>query len=395
MKKLLLGVLLIASAITAANAQTEASKWSIALRGGVDYFRVTPMSTITDEVFGSNRMAKYVNDASWGAGLSIEKTLNPLFGLGLDVDYLNYNKNNLTGRTIDPTLFGSVNLTNLLFPHRTSAKFNLYSRFGAGAAFYKGTPKVLNSEEKSSISPVGATNLLAEWNLSRKIALGLEGGYRAYLREDLGGTTTPIDKDKNNDAWTAMVNLRFKLGSLASHVRDLTLDQYYPAPAPVVKNTENPYDDSALVGRLNNADKKLGDIENRLAALEQGLKDLGNKPVGSTVNASFQNIEFEFNSAKLTEDSYATLNQIASLLKNNPTWAKLNVSGHTDNIGSDTYNQKLSDKRAKAVVDYLVSKGVSASTVSSAGYGESKPIATNATEEGRQKNRRVEFEIVK
>lgn len=131
MKKLFLGVLLIAVQLQRQMLKPKLLNGQSLLEGGVDYFRVTPMSTITDEVFGSNRMAKYVNDASWGAGLSIEKTLNPLFGLGLDVDYLNYNKNNLTiGRTIDPTLFGSVNLTNLLFPHRTSAKFNLYSRFG-------------------------------------------------------------------------------------------------------------------------------------------------------------------------------------------------------------------------------------------------------------------------
>jgi outer membrane protein OmpA-like peptidoglycan-associated protein len=399
MKKLLLGVLLIASAVSFTNAQTtqaEASKWSFALKGGLDYFRVTPTSTTTNKVFGSNTLARYVNDASWGAGVSIEKTLNPLFGLGLSVDYLRYNRNTTTGYTIDPTLFGSVNLTNLLLPHRSSAKFNLYTNLGVGAAFYTGEP--INTSigtKKSSISPVGTSGLLAEWNLSRKLALGVEGGYRTYLRENLGGTVTPEDKDKNNDAWTGLVSLRFKLGSLASHVRDMTMDQFYPVAPPVEKKIENPFDDSALKSGLDNASKRLGDIEGRLAALEQGLKDLSTKEEGTSTTVSFQNIEFEFDSDKLTDASYSTLNEVVSILKNNTSWGSLTIKGNTDNVGPDAYNQKLSEKRANTVKKYLASQGISESKLSAVGYGETKPIASNDTAEGRQQNRRVDFEIVK
>ncbi|MFV0471044.1 MAG: OmpA family protein [Paludibacteraceae bacterium] len=391
MKKLLLGVLVIASAATFTNAQTtEASKWSIALKGGATYYRVTPTSTPTEYWGFDGQLGQYLSDASWGAGVSIEKTCNPLVGLGLNVDWMHYNRNVLTGYTIDPTLFASINLTNLFFPHRNSAKFNVYSNFGAGVGIYNSE---LNSGEKNDgVSPLFTSALAAELNLGRRVALGLEAGYRNYYREDLG--SKQYDKDKNNDALTAMISLRFKLGSQSSHVRDLTMDQYYPAPEPVVNNVSNPYDDSALSKRLNNADKRLGDIENRLAALEQGLKDLANRPSG-TVSASFDNIEFEFDSDKLTDASYPTLNEIATILKNNPTWGKLSIQGNTDNVGPDAYNQKLSEKRAKAVVNYLVSKGVSASALTAVGYGESRPIASNATSEGRQKNRRVEFEISK
>jgi len=65
------------------------------------------------------------------------------------------------------------------------------------------------------------------------------------------------------------------------------------------------------------------------------------------------------------------------------------IEGHTDSIGSDAYNLKLSDRRAKAVYDYLTSRGVDPARLSSIGHGESKPIADNATDEGRQLNRRV------
>ena len=112
MKKLFLGVLLIASAVTYTSAQqtaVDASKWSIGLKGGGTYYRVAPpVST-----------GNFIDNVSWGAGLIIERTANPLFGLGLDVSYLNYlidQPQNGTGVTIDPTLFASVNLSNLLFP---------------------------------------------------------------------------------------------------------------------------------------------------------------------------------------------------------------------------------------------------------------------------------------
>jgi OOP family OmpA-OmpF porin len=71
------------------------------------------------------------------------------------------------------------------------------------------------------------------------------------------------------------------------------------------------------------------------------------------------------------------------------------VEGHTDNVGADAYNMNLSKERAKAVMDYLVSKGVPATKISSVGYGEEKPIASNETEEGRSKNRRVEIKAKK
>jgi outer membrane protein OmpA-like peptidoglycan-associated protein len=73
---------------------------------------------------------------------------------------------------------------------------------------------------------------------------------------------------------------------------------------------------------------------------------------------------------------------------------KIELSGHTDSDGSDTYNQKLSENRAKAVVDYLVKRGIKAERMVAVGYGESKPIDTNETPEGKQNNRRTELKIL-
>jgi len=82
------------------------------------------------------------------------------------------------------------------------------------------------------------------------------------------------------------------------------------------------------------------------------------------------------------------------LLIANPT-ITLEIAGHTDNVGSDEANQTLSADRAKAVVDYLISKGISKKVLSSKGYGETVVVGDNTTEEGRQLNRRVEFTILK
>ncbi len=106
------------------------------------------------------------------------------------------------------------------------------------------------------------------------------------------------------------------------------------------------------------------------------------------------NVFFDFNKATLRKESFPELNRLANFLKKNPN-IKIEISGHTDNIGSDEYNQKLSEQRAKAVKNYLVSKGCDPQQMIVVGYGSSKPIASNKTEQGRQKNRRVEFRIIK
>lgn len=101
-------------------------------------------------------------------------------------------------------------------------------------------------------------------------------------------------------------------------------------------------------------------------------------------------INFDFNSDKLRDESKIVLNQIVAVLKENADW-KMAVEGHTDNIGGESFNQSLSEKRAKSVVDYLTNAGIEAARLSSSGKGLSTPIEKNDTEFGRAKNRRVEL----
>ena len=110
------------------------------------------------------------------------------------------------------------------------------------------------------------------------------------------------------------------------------------------------------------------------------------------VNLAAQNIFFETAKSKLLPKSFPKLNDVVTILNENPSY-KVQIDGHTDDVGKDEYNHGLSDERAASVKAYLISKGIAESRLSSTGYGETKPVADNKTVAGRAKNRRVEMTL--
>lgn len=134
-------------------------------------------------------------------------------------------------------------------------------------------------------------------------------------------------------------------------------------------------------------------IDKEASEIEPYIKDipLSKASVGSTY--ILKNIFFDFDKSELHPESFVELNLLAEYLKNNHDII-IEIGGHTDNQGSDEYNNQLSLSRAKAVYDYLLSQGIDASQISYKGYGKSQPIADNNTEEGRATNRRTEFKII-
>ena len=148
---------------------------------------------------------------------------------------------------------------------------------------------------------------------------------------------------------------------------------------PLLISEENEY-----VSRQNQPINSLDTINQSIIKESENLKN------GIVLN----NIFFNYNKATLRPESKTELENLIKLMNDNPN-IKIEISGHTDNIGSAAYNQKLSESRAKAVVDYLIEHGIERSRLSYRGYGFDKPIAPNDTEEGRQLNRRVEFKIIK
>lgn len=117
------------------------------------------------------------------------------------------------------------------------------------------------------------------------------------------------------------------------------------------------------------------------------------KPIEAGKSVQINDIYYATASYEINQKSYAVLNEFAEFLKSNPT-VKVEIRGHTDNIGSAQTNITLSNRRAQAVYDYLLSKGVPKANVSYKGYGPNMPIADNKTEAGRAKNRRTEFYIL-
>ena len=118
------------------------------------------------------------------------------------------------------------------------------------------------------------------------------------------------------------------------------------------------------------------------------------KQFQEVIAKAYDNLTFKTGSATITNTSFKFLDDIAEYMKANPSFS-LSIVGHTDNTGSDEYNQKLSEDRAESVKSYLVKKGVGEISITAEGKGESEPIADNNTPEGRDKNRRVVFSVTK
>ncbi len=140
---------------------------------------------------------------------------------------------------------------------------------------------------------------------------------------------------------------------------------------------------------VNDEDDKC--IDRKGPASNQGCPEIA-QAVIDKINYAAKNVFFATGSFKLLPKSFKALNEVASLLKSDET-LMIDVDGHTDSQGDDAKNQTLSDNRAKAVKDYLVSKGIAEDRLKSTGYGETKPVADNTTAAGRAKNRRTELAV--
>lgn len=152
-----------------------------------------------------------------------------------------------------------------------------------------------------------------------------------------------------------------------------------PIPEPVVE--EKPQSDSIIEYKA----KDCYSIEEMQAFITLKM------PIEDKRICMFD-LKFEFASAVLKKESESQLDKFVELYRQFPDM-KLQINGHTDNVGSEEYNQKLSEDRAQSVYDYFIKKGIPASNMSTKGYGLRYPIDTNETEEGRAKNRRVEVDI--
>jgi outer membrane protein OmpA-like peptidoglycan-associated protein len=125
---------------------------------------------------------------------------------------------------------------------------------------------------------------------------------------------------------------------------------------------------------------------------DRQLCDVSLKPIQKDMVVQLKNIQFENNSYVLTPSSHAELDKVVLLMEANPE-LKIELSAHTDDIGSDAYNDQLSSRRGEATMEYIVRKGIARSRLTSIGYGKRRPLVPNDSDENRAINRRVEFKV--
>lgn len=169
----------------------------------------------------------------------------------------------------------------------------------------------------------------------------------------------------------------------------LDKDDECPTLAGPIKNKGCPYQDTDNDGVLDKDDEcpsTPGPVENK------GCPKI-DKEVEEILKTAFDNLEFETGKDIIKEVSIPSLTELAGVLKKKADWG-LQISGHTDNVGDDQKNMILSKKRAEAVRNFMVSQGIDATRLNVLFFGETMPIASNDTPEGRQKNRRVEMKII-
>jgi OOP family OmpA-OmpF porin len=213
---------------------------------------------------------------------------------------------------------------------------------------------------------------ISKIGLAFAMALGTMGTAQAaemgYLTESAGN---PVFTGYG-ECWKAVGGIKKKFEQCGD-----VIEKPAPAPAPAPMDSDGD-------GVLDNMDKCPG--------TRAGAKvDADGCEIIPNLTMDLVTDEFAFDSAKLKPSMMSALDDVAAKIAATPGNESLTIVGHTDSKGAEGYNMELSLRRAKAVADYLASKGVSRAAMTIQGKGESQPVADNATEAGRAKNRRVEI----
>lgn len=209
--------------------------------------------------------------------------------------------------------------------------------------------------------------------LTDNISLRADARYRMD-----GNSTKAFGANDFGDAIIS-VGLNFALGQKAQ-----PMPKPEPAPAPVAEPAPAPMPEPAPA--------PVAQPEPAAPALKTPQAQQLDQAKSGDVVVILEGVNFEFDSARLRPDAITILDEAVTVL-NRRKDISVDVVGHTDSTGTKQYNQGLSERRAKSVYDYFVSKGIAADRLTTKGYGETKPIASNATREGRAKNRRVELVV--
>ncbi len=427
---------------TVFGGRSQYRTWSIGLQGGI----TTPNALVGGSNAFGQKVGYFQNKVGEYYGLTIRKQFSHLFGLELEgnrgkIKTFNHDmvtapetangaKSAETSVNWAASMNGVFQLGTIDFLRRENA-VNFYAKVGLGVMAHNpvqfsnndftGT-EVYNNKGKwgeeifGDREPVGdRDNRLAayvpvgvgvKFKLSEVVALNL--GYTMNFTDDnrLYGPARTDYKGKFSNVYGG---LEFTLGSRDK--QNLTF-------ANPVATMYDELKDPSLRNEVEALKQRVSSLEGTVDALGKdsdgdGVSDkfdkCPNTPAGTVVDGSgcpikfpepvvqnnattgayYAPIQFEFDSSVLKTSSYATLDKLAKEIRDNKS--SVTLDGYASAEGSESYNVNLSKDRANAVKQYLVNAGVSASSINANGYGEANPIASNATEEGRVQNRRVEI----
>ncbi len=297
-------------------------------------------------------------DDGWGGGLALGKPITEHLNMELS----------LTGSSLDNEVgSGGYDLWGLgvdaLYLFNRNADFTPYGVLGIGA-LYTDIPG------KHDTGLMGNIGLGIMKRLTDNISLRADARYR------MDGNATNAYRESNFGDAIVSVGLNIALGQKAQ-----------PAPAPVAEPAPVPEPAPAPAPVPEPAPAPVAPALTTPQAQQLDQAKSGDKVV------ILEGVNFEFDSARLRPNAIGILDEAVTVL-NHRTDISVDVVGHTDSTGPAAYNQGLSERRAKSVYDYFISKGIAADRLTTRGEGETQPAFTNATREGRAKNRRVEL-IVK
>ena len=406
--------------------------WSIGINGGM----LTPFT-----IFGSNRNQDFVHPkAQFGYSGYVKKQI--LSSFGIQADFLGGKVSGDSGQpgtfndfetklNYAVSLSANITLANINWRHQQGA-IQPYLTAGWGLMAYKptlnansGTPIVYkpnNESIKEAFIPVG---LGLKFRLGTGINLDL--GYQVNFVQSDNFDGNKVNGSSDRFSY-AHAGLEFALGKsskpqLATHnpVSSMRTEYLWEN-----MNTKNQLQSQIDAQKAAN-DKLKADLDATNANLAKftadsdgdGVPDFYDKcpntPAGTKVDGAgcplpvnkpvvivteadkkivrdaIKNLEFDFGKSTIRAKSYPSLNRVANLLTEKNF--SLRLAGHTDNVGSNDANMRLSKDRAESIRSYLVSQGANASRIEATGYGETQPIASNKTAKGRQANRRVEFTL--
>jgi OmpA-OmpF porin, OOP family len=185
---------------------------------------------------------------------------------------------------------------------------------------------------------------------------------------------------KGGERYLTIGNFHDNANTKATHLSFINVQE------PMLEHASYYYIDDVSVS------EKISGTEPVLQSNDTTLPTLNGKVVKLSNLHILNNVLFDYDSQKLLQDSYHELNEVIAILKEHPD-LKIKISGHTDNSGSDRYNQTLSERRAQSVKNYLISQGISEGRIQTKGYGKSKPIVTGTNEKSKKMNRRVEVQF--